>query len=114
MFLRGVRVRYFPSRRSLALFSIDTDNALASGFDVPCLWCSHDMVTLRWSRTLDGEYLPVYIWIGTQSVASLLLAILFIRHTVFPSDNWHRIPMFYDRLMKTAIEHCPASREKTG
>ena len=59
-------------------------------------WSLYDGAVL-----LDGEYLPVYIWIGTQSVASLLLAILFIRHTVFPSDNWHRMPMFYDRLMES-------------
>jgi len=41
-----VRVRYFPSRRSLALFSFDTDNALAFGVDVPFLWRSYDMVAL--------------------------------------------------------------------
>ena len=58
-------------------------------------WSLYDGAVL-----LDGEYLPVYIWIGTQSVASFLLGILFIRHTVFPSDNWHRMPMFYDRLME--------------
>ena len=59
-------------------------------------WSLYDGAVL-----LDGEYLPVYIWIGTQSVASFLLGILFIRHTVFPSDNWHRMPMFYDRLMES-------------
>ena len=58
-------------------------------------WSLYDGAVL-----LDGEYLPVYIWIATQSIASILLAVLFIRHTIFPADNWHRIPMFYDRLME--------------
>ena len=52
------------------------------------------------SVLLDREYLPIYIWIATQTTASLLLAVLFIRHTIFPADNWHRMPMFYDRLIE--------------
>ena len=61
-------------------------------------WSLYDGAVL-----LDGEYLPVYIWIATQSIASILLAVLFIRHTIFPTDNWHRIPMFYDRLMDSKV-----------
>ena len=61
-------------------------------------WSLYDGAVL-----LDGEYLPVYIWVGTQSLASFLLGILFIRHTIFPSDNWHRMPMFYDRLMESNV-----------
>ena len=52
------------------------------------------------SILLEQEYLPIYIWVGLQTVASILLAVLFIRHTVFPSDNWYRMPMFYDRLIE--------------
>ena len=58
-------------------------------------WSLYDGAVL-----LDKQYLPIYIWIATQSIASLLLAILFIRHTLFPADNWHRMPMFYDRLIE--------------
>ena len=50
---------------------------------------------------LEQNYLPIYVWVGIQSLASILLAVLFIRHTVFPSDNWHRMPMFYDRLIES-------------
>ena len=52
------------------------------------------------SILLEREYLPIYIWVGLQAIASILLAVLFIRHTVFPSDNWYRMPMFYDRLIE--------------
>ena len=52
------------------------------------------------SILLEREYLPIYIWVGLQTIASILLAVLFIRHTVFPSDNWYRMPMFYDRLIE--------------
>ena len=62
---------------------------------------------------LDGEYLPVYIWIGTQSVASLCSpSCLFdtlcshpttgIECRCFTTDSW-----------KATIEHRPTSREKT-
>ena len=50
---------------------------------------------------LEQNYFPIYVWVGIQSLASILLAVLFIRHTVFPSDNWHRMPMFYDRLIES-------------
>ncbi|MGB1365048.1 MAG: hypothetical protein ACPH9F_00415 [Candidatus Poseidoniaceae archaeon] len=60
-------------------------------------WSLYDGAVL-----LDKEYLPIYIWIATQSIASILLAVLFIRHTIFPADNWHRMPMFYDRLIENS------------
>ena len=54
------------------------------------------------SILLDENYDPIYVWIVTQSVASFLLAVLFIKHTIFPADNWHRIPMFYDRFIENS------------
>ena len=58
-------------------------------------WTLYDDAVL-----LNEEYMPVYTWIAIQSVASVLLAVLFIRDTLFPADNWHRMPMFYDRLIE--------------
>ena len=58
-------------------------------------WTLYDDAVL-----LIEEYMPVYTWIAIQSVASVLLAVLFIRDTLFPADNWHRMPMFYDRLIE--------------
>ena len=51
-------------------------------------------------RQHDGRSSPQQ---GSQfliPLASLILSILFVRHTIFPNDNWHRIPMFYDRLIE--------------
>ena len=52
------------------------------------------------SILLEENYAPVLAWVATQSLASVLLAVLFIKHTIFPVDNWHRMPMFYDRLIE--------------
>ena len=52
------------------------------------------------SILLEQNYDPIYVWVLTQTLASLILSILFVRHTIFPNDNWHRIPMFYDRLIE--------------
>ena len=52
------------------------------------------------SILLEQNYDPIYVWVLTQTLASLILSILFVRHTIFPIDNWHRIPMFYDRLIE--------------
>ena len=91
IFLHEDHLHYSPSTRIThwhLVFMFLLSGALMT-------WSLYDGAVL-----LDGEYLPVYIWIATQSIASILLAVLFIRHTVFPADNWHRIPMFYDRLME--------------
>lgn len=91
IYLHEDHLHYSPSARVthwhlLVMF-------LASG--ALMTWSLYDGAVL-----LDKEYLPVYIWVATQSLASILLAILFIRHTMFPSDNWHRMPMYYDRLIE--------------
>lgn len=52
------------------------------------------------SILLDENYAPVLAWVITQSLASVLLAILFTKHTIFPVDNWHRMPMFYGRVIE--------------
>ena len=52
------------------------------------------------SILLEENYAPVLAWVATQGLASVLLAVLFIKHTIFPVDNWHRMPMFYDRLIE--------------
>ena len=58
-------------------------------------WSLYDKNVL----TTGKNYAPFIGWAVAQIVGILSLTYLLARHIFFPNDNWHRIPMFYNRFL---------------
>ena len=58
-------------------------------------WSLYDKNVL----TTGKNYAPFIGWAVAQIVGIISLTYLLARHIFFPNDNWHRIPMFYNRFL---------------
>ena len=58
-------------------------------------WSLYDKNVL----TTGKNYAPFIGWAVAQIVGILSLTYLLARHIFFPNENWHRIPMFYNRFL---------------
>ena len=58
-------------------------------------WSLYDKNVL----TTGKNYVPFIGWAVAQIVGILSLTYLLARHIFFPNENWHRIPMFYNRFL---------------
>lgn len=58
-------------------------------------WSLYDRNVL----TTGKNYVPFIGWAVAQIVGILSLTYLLARHIFFPNENWHRIPMFYNRFL---------------
>ncbi len=58
-------------------------------------WSLYDKNVL----TTGKNYVPFIGWAVAQIVGILSLTYLLARHIFFPNENWHRVPMFYNRFL---------------
>jgi hypothetical protein len=68
--------------------------SLMAGAVLIC-WSLYDKNVL----TTGKNYAPFIGWAVAQIMGILSLTYLLARHIFFPDQNWHRVPMFYNRFL---------------